>query len=75
MPLVDSPEWIDQLLIDLAIALSTGAFVSWAVLVFPDPGPLVDLPALLGVPPVLWLMLTLFVLSYPVVRWARDHET
>ncbi len=73
MQLKDSPEWLDQLLLDLAIALSAGGIVTWVILVFPDPDPLVELPALIGVPPAIWLMLSLFLLSYPFVRWVRGH--
>lgn len=71
MSLIDAPEWVDRVLVDLAIALSAGAAVGWILLVLPDPEPLVTLPTLLGVQPAVWLTFALFVVCYPLVRWSR----
>lgn len=74
MPLMDAPEWVDRTLVNLAIALSVGAGVTWIVLVLPDPRPLVALPVVAGVPPAIWLTLVLFLLCYPIVRWFRSEN-
>jgi len=71
MPLMDAPETVERTLLDLAIALSAGALVTWFTIVFPDPGPAVALPDLGGVPPAVWLPLVLSVACYPLVRRIR----
>jgi hypothetical protein len=71
MALMEAPEWVDRLAVDLVIALSTGAGVTWLVLVVPDPEPLVSLPAIIGVSPAVWLTLGLFVTAFPLVRLLR----
>lgn len=74
LPLLDTPEWLDHLVTDLALSVGVGALVSYVLLVFPDPDPLVSLPHLLTVPPILWLWIVLSVLWFPLFRWAGVGE-
>jgi len=67
---MDAPDWVDRVAVDLAIALSAGAFVTWLVLVVPDPA--VALPELAGIPPAMWLTTGLSVAGYPLVRWVHN---
>jgi hypothetical protein len=71
MALMEAPEWVDRLSVDIAIALATAIGVTWLVLVAPDPEPLVSLPRIVGASPAVWLPIGLFVIVFPVTRFLR----
>lgn len=51
--------------------LAISVFLSWLVLVAPDPGPLVALPTVAGLSPLVWFTVVLYAVCYPVVAWLR----
>lgn len=71
MALVELPEWVDRLSVDVAIALAGAIGITWLLLVVPDPEPIVALPQFGGLQPFEWLPVVLFVVGFPLVRRLR----